>query len=116
MARTVTRREIPAHLRAALERYRDDLRVRFGDRLERFVLFGSRARGDARWDSDVDVLVCIRSASSTEENEAAAMSGDVANETGVWLSPAIYSSERFEYLRSIESPFARAVDAEHQPI
>ena len=30
-----------------------------GDRIERVVLFGSRARGDNRPDSDIDILVEI---------------------------------------------------------
>jgi len=32
----------------------------YGNRLERVVLFGSRARGDAREDSDYDVAVFIK--------------------------------------------------------
>src|SRR3712207_9411507 len=32
----------------------------YGDRLERVVLYGSRARGDARPDSDYDVAVFLR--------------------------------------------------------
>jgi predicted nucleotidyltransferase len=40
-------------VRAAL----DDL---YGERIERVVLFGSRARGDAREDSDYDVAVFLR--------------------------------------------------------
>ena len=32
----------------------------YGDRLERVVLFGSRARGDAQSDSDYDIAVFLR--------------------------------------------------------
>ena len=32
----------------------------YGDRLVRLVLYGSQARGDARPDSDVDVLVILK--------------------------------------------------------
>jgi predicted nucleotidyltransferase len=32
----------------------------YGERLERLVLFGSQARGDAEPDSDIDVLVVLR--------------------------------------------------------
>ncbi|HZS81355.1 MAG TPA: nucleotidyltransferase domain-containing protein [Stellaceae bacterium] len=43
-----------------LTRFRAALEELYGDRLERVVLFGSRARGDNRTDSDYDVAVFIR--------------------------------------------------------
>ena len=43
-----------------LSRFRAALAETYGDRLERAVLFGSRARGDARPDSDYDIAVFIR--------------------------------------------------------
>jgi predicted nucleotidyltransferase len=43
-----------------LARFRTTLDSLYGDRLERVVLFGSRARGDARPDSDYDVAVFLR--------------------------------------------------------
>jgi predicted nucleotidyltransferase len=44
-----------------LRRYRAVLGAIYGDQLERVVLFGSRARGDARPDSDYDVAVFLKS-------------------------------------------------------
>lgn len=43
-----------------LKRFRAALAKLYGDRLERVALFGSRARGDVREDSDYDVAVFIR--------------------------------------------------------
>lgn len=43
-----------------LSRFRAALAATYGDRLERAVLFGSRARGDSRADSDYDIAVFIR--------------------------------------------------------
>ncbi len=45
----------------ALKRFRAALDALYGNRIERVVLFGSRARGDARKDSDYDVAVFLRS-------------------------------------------------------
>ena len=43
----------------ALKQYIDVVRDRYGSRVRSIVLFGSRARGDARPDSDADVAVIL---------------------------------------------------------
>ena len=43
-----------------MQKFRAALDEAYGDRIERVVLFGSRARGDARPDSDYDVAVFLR--------------------------------------------------------
>ena len=43
-----------------LKRFRDTLGEIYGPRLERVVLYGSRARGDADDESDYDVAVFLR--------------------------------------------------------
>jgi predicted nucleotidyltransferase len=43
-----------------LTRFRAALNAAFGDRIERVILYGSRARSDARSDSDYDVAVFLR--------------------------------------------------------
>ena len=42
-----------------LKRFRAALDALYGDRIERVVLYGSRARGDHREDSDYDVAVFL---------------------------------------------------------
>ncbi len=51
---------MPENVRAALAEAKARLTEMYGDRLDRVVLYGSHARGDARPDSDVDLLVVLR--------------------------------------------------------
>lgn len=51
---------VPSVVRRALTEARSRLQVLYGDRLVHVILYGSHARGDARPDSDVDVLVVLR--------------------------------------------------------
>jgi predicted nucleotidyltransferase len=46
-------------LASVLQQLRTGLVALYGDRLDRVLLYGSRARGDAEPESDVDVLVVL---------------------------------------------------------
>ena len=46
-------------LNQVLPRLQKELRHLLGDRLEGIYLYGSQARGDARQDSDIDVLIVM---------------------------------------------------------
>ena len=52
-----------------LESFRDALVELYGPALDRVVLFGSRARGDARHDSDYDVAVFLKDSGDKENGD-----------------------------------------------
>jgi len=74
---------------ALLSSFRSSLRDRFGERLRGLKLFGSRARGTGRDDSDVDVLVDVRDVTAAERNEILDLAADLAVECGLVLSPLV---------------------------
>ena len=47
-------------LASVLQQLRAGLKAQYGDRLDRVLLYGSQARGDAGPESDVDVLVVLK--------------------------------------------------------
>lgn len=71
-----------------LIRFRAAVAEAYGDRLERVVLFGSRARGDHRPDSDYDIAVFVRNCGTLwdELGILGEITTDILNETGAVIS------------------------------
>jgi uncharacterized protein len=71
-----------------LTRFRAAVTGLYRDRVERVVLFGSRARGDAQPDSDYDVAVFIKDPGGFAEDSSrlAAISTDILFDTGAVIS------------------------------
>jgi uncharacterized protein len=93
--------KILAELRARLEEL-------YGERLERLVLFGSQARGDAEPDSDIDVLVVLKG--ELKYYEEIERTGDIMSEVslkydtviiGVWVSSEEYAACNIPLLRNV---------------
>ena len=103
---------LSSEIRASVDRLRGSLQARFGSRLREIRLFGSHARGEARGDSDVDLLVLIDGLDWREAIEAIHLGADEELQSGVLLSPMPRATADFERLRAVESQFARAVDEE----
>lgn len=78
-----------------LAKFRAALAEMYGDRLERVVLFGSRARGDAQPDSDYDVAVFLNGMNGSSDRWAelhrlAALRVKFIDETGAFFDAKPY--------------------------
>ena len=81
-----------------LVRFRDTLAELYGQRLERVVLFGSRARGDARTDSDYDVAVFVRDIVDRwqEVDRIVPVVTDIIDDTGAVIHAMPYRAGSYE--------------------
>ena len=75
-----------------LKRFRAAVNEIYGDRIERVVLFGSRARGDAQPDSDYDVAVFLREMGDrvAEMNRLADLATDILYKEGQFIHAMPY--------------------------
>jgi uncharacterized protein len=71
-----------------LTKFRAALQALYGERIERVVLYGSRARGDARTDSDYDIAVFLKDLEDrwNEIDRIVALEGEILDETGAVIN------------------------------
>jgi uncharacterized protein len=88
--------------RAALDRL-------YGDRIERVVLFGSRARGDARDDSDYDIAVFLHDLTDRwqELDRLADLRSDILDETEAFIDAKPYPAGAYRERTSLMQEIRR---------
>jgi predicted nucleotidyltransferase len=100
--------------RNAIETFRRLLAERL--HVDQIVLFGSRARGDAVPDSDMDVLVIIDKPSEDIEEFVSSCAWEAGFEQGMVIVPVVYSKQEWESGPERVSLLARAIESEGVPL
>lgn len=97
-----------------LDDFRTRLSATLGSRLVEVRMFGSRARGAARPDSDLDVVVVVEKQDRALKRTIYHLSEDVnaAHDWTILLSPLVLSRSELEEMRSREMRLARDIDRE----
>ncbi len=80
-----------------LSRFRAALDAMYGEELDRVVLFGSRARGDAHPDSDYDVAIFLKSLPDfwREMRRLADLRVDFIDETGAFFDAKAFAATAY---------------------
>jgi len=87
---------------AAME-FVDRVRQRFDGQLVSAVLFGSRARGEAGPDSDMDVLVVMSSADPEIRREIRYLAVEIWLAHGIYLSTRVWSQAHWRKLEELQT-------------
>jgi len=102
--------------RAAVVEYIACIHSRFPDRILAVILFGSKARGDADAESDIDLLVLVDAENNRFRSELWRIASDVSLNYNVVLSPRVFGQARWAETRRIRLPLYRAVVADGVPL
>ena len=106
--KTTDRRPEDSVWESALGEFAGKARAALGERLVRLVLYGSRARGDASADSDVDLLAVV---DGIDGDDARRVLWRLAVETelrrpDVFLAVVVMTAEEWEAERNFNFPRA----------
>lgn len=107
-----TEARLRANEQAAITAYIDRIRRRFPDRILAVVLFGSKARGDAHLESDLDLLVLVDGETSEFRSNLWEVASDISLDYDVVLSPRVVGQARWRQMREMRLPLYRDIIAD----
>jgi len=95
-----------------LEEFKRRVQEQFPGEFVNMLVFGSKARGDATQESDIDVIVITHSDDKKLAKNIRYAGYDLEIEHGIILSIQVYSERYINYLRNIPTQFIQNVDRE----
>ena len=93
-----------------LDEYRKALGERYPDAVLRMVVYGSKARGDAREDSDLDVLLVVENGADHLKWPLREIGYDLAATSYAVPSILAYTQKEWEDRARRGNPFQKAVE------
>ena len=102
-------------IRPILKKLKKGLIQIYGDQVDSILLYGSRARGDERPDSDIDILVVLKDDFNYSEmlRLSSELAASLSLENDVVISRAFVSKQQFE---NRKTPFLMNVRREAVPV
>jgi predicted nucleotidyltransferase len=85
------------------------LRQRFNGQLLSAILYGSRARGEAEPDSDMDVLVVLSTADAEVRKQVRHLAVDICLECGIYPSTRVWSLAEWRNALNMQTQLYRNV-------
>lgn len=112
--------KLPHHLqsneREAVVEVAEALSQSLGDNLITLYLFGSKARGDSRPESDIDLLIIVRQLDADSRWLVRATAADCSLQHDVLFNTHIYEKERWDYLAHYQDTLWRELQRDGVPL
>ena len=96
---------IPKIEEEVIEDFSEQVYHKLGGSVVSILLFGSKARGDYRKNSDTDILVVLKNPSEDQINYIYGVVMNLVGKYKIYLSVKIFSEKEFEHYKSIPTMF-----------
>ena len=88
----------------------------YGEQIQRSMLFGSKARGEATADSDIDVLLIVADETWQLRDEICNISAEVSLKYDVLLDTRVVGAARWQYMSEIRAGLYQNISSEAVPL
>jgi predicted nucleotidyltransferase len=95
--------------KSVLRQFKDSVEHSLGKQLIELKLFGSKARGEDRPDSDIDVLVIVTDDDWHICDVVYGIATDIFLQTDIFISPKVISKNQLELLQKEDTFFLRNI-------
>jgi predicted nucleotidyltransferase len=116
----VTKEKIPLNLapreKRAVKLLLSRLRKAYGEQIQQAYLFGSKARGDATVDSDIDLLVLVKQETWALKDEISDLVADINLEYDLLVDLRVIGVERWQHLAEIQAGLYRTISQDAIPL
>ena len=96
--------------RTWLDRYREAIRTECPEAVRDLLIYGSKARGDAHEDSDIDMLVIVKKGHDHVKNRLTDMADDLAVTANAAPSAIALTEDEWGRMKELRLPFQRNVE------
>lgn len=102
--------------RTAVLEFLTRVQSKLGEGLLRALLFGSKARGEATSDSDLDLLLIVADETWQLRDEICNISADVSLKHDLLLDARVIGEARWQYMSDIQAGLYRNISSEAIPL
>lgn len=107
---------LSADEKKAIEAFLQRLLAEFGQDVTDVRLFGSKARGQANPDSDLDILILVTRSDYALKHAILWLAAEISLAHDVLLSPRVVPPEAWQKMVQAETLFYRTIQAEGIPL
>jgi predicted nucleotidyltransferase len=116
VAQTPPALKLTSNEEKAIEEFIAIIQQAHGDKLIRAVLFGSKARGEATPDSDIDILLIVSDDRWKFQEILIEMGSEIGLKYDVLLDLRIISAVRWQYMANIQAGLFRNISQDAIPL
>jgi uncharacterized protein len=100
----------------AVQKLLSQVRVAYGKQIHKAMLFGSKARGSAGSDSDIDILLLVEKETWELKDEISGIAADINLDADLLMDVRVIGIERWQQMAKIQAGLYRTISQDAIPL